>query len=182
MSTRELAEEDFACRFVEIEDALRGYIVSQIANLTDADDIVQEVSVVLWKKFDDYRPEKSFMHWAFGIARYKILHHKRSFQRSRVLFDDDLAERFALRYESLLPRMVPRRNALKSCLHKLADRARRIVLMKYGEGLRSKVIGTQENLSVSNIDTILSRSREFLHTCIDKTQKKNEIHRELSQV
>jgi DNA-directed RNA polymerase specialized sigma24 family protein len=36
------------------------YIRSQVLSAHDADDIFQEVGAVLWKRFDEYRPDTDF--------------------------------------------------------------------------------------------------------------------------
>jgi RNA polymerase sigma-70 factor (ECF subfamily) len=161
------SKDDFAQRFVEANDALRGYIVSHVGSLTDAEDILQEVSVVLWERFGDYRPEVPFIRWAMGIARHKILHHRRSMARSRILLDDELSSRFGERYETLLSELSRRQAALRECVRRLSGRARRVLQMRYYDGLKPGTIAERMGLSYGNVQVILSRTRTWLRGCVD---------------
>jgi RNA polymerase sigma-70 factor (ECF subfamily) len=95
MAARKTAEEIYSQKYLEIENALRAYVVSQVGNLNDADDIVRDVCMVMWEKLGEYKPEIPFMRWAIGIVRHKIMHHRRSLARSHVLFDDNLSKMLA---------------------------------------------------------------------------------------
>ena len=44
-----------------------------VPNVFDADEVFQDTSITLWKKFDQYRPDLDFRAWACRIAYYKVL-------------------------------------------------------------------------------------------------------------
>ena len=45
------------------QSELYGYIFAVVRNWEDADDLYQSVCLVLWSKFDSFRPGSSFFAW-----------------------------------------------------------------------------------------------------------------------
>ena len=60
---------EFLRAFTTNEPAVRAFVRRLVPSRTDADDILQEVSIVLWEKFDEFDRSGSFKSWACGIAR-----------------------------------------------------------------------------------------------------------------
>ncbi len=50
-----------------------GYVLTLVPHRADADDVLQEVSFVLWEKFDPDEPPADFAAWGCRIAYFKIL-------------------------------------------------------------------------------------------------------------
>ncbi|MEY5012122.1 MAG: hypothetical protein RLZZ253_3261, partial [Verrucomicrobiota bacterium] len=57
---------------------------------TDADDVMQDVSVVLWEKFPALPESQDFRVWAFGVARYEVLAWLRDKGRDRLVLTEDV--------------------------------------------------------------------------------------------
>ena len=66
-------QQDFLKHFLRHQDDLRAFIGSIVRDRHACDDILQEVALVLWQKFDAYDPARSFGGWARGIAANKIM-------------------------------------------------------------------------------------------------------------
>ncbi|HVJ69575.1 MAG TPA: sigma factor, partial [Caulifigura sp.] len=52
---------------------LFAYIMSLVRSPNDAEDILQEVNVVLWRKRDDFHAGTDFLAWAFRISRTQVM-------------------------------------------------------------------------------------------------------------
>src|SRR5437867_761160 len=85
------AAAEFAERLCGNQARLYGYIHCLVRNLSDADDLYQQTALILWKKFDEFDPQRSFFAWACGIARGEIANFLRSRGRQRLYFSDDLS-------------------------------------------------------------------------------------------
>ena len=48
-------------------------MTSLLANLDDAEVVMQETSMAMWKKFDQFETGTSFRNWAFQIARFEAM-------------------------------------------------------------------------------------------------------------
>lgn len=146
---------------------LRAYVGSVLRDWALADDVVQEVSVVLWERFSEYDPAYSFGAWARGIARNKML---KEFERSRrrlpllspeAIASIDLA--FSERDEAEPGR---EREALRHCLGRLGERPRRLLAQYYGNDLSLADLAAAEAGTVEGMKKALWRLRSELHRCI----------------
>ena len=70
---------DFLRRYASSEAALHSFVRSLVPSRQIAAEVMQDVIVVLWQKFEE---ALDFQGWAFGVAKNVALHHLR--RRSRV--------------------------------------------------------------------------------------------------
>lgn len=52
---------------------IKSFIFTMLPNESDADDVMQETSITLWKKFNDFQSGTDFVAWPVTIAKYKAL-------------------------------------------------------------------------------------------------------------
>src|SRR5262245_12633322 len=71
------------------------YIYTLVPDRPDAEDLLQETSVVICDKFDEFVPGTDFVAWACQIAWWRIRYARQKFARSKVVFDDDVLEKVA---------------------------------------------------------------------------------------
>lgn len=86
---------EFARLLVSAQPHIYAYVRSLIFNPSDADDILQEVAAVGWKKFEDYDPSRPFDAWMFGIARNQIRYYLQKRKRDTLLFSQGTMDRLA---------------------------------------------------------------------------------------
>src|SRR5262245_4748818 len=79
--------------FLQSQRRLYAYVLTLLPNRADADDVFQEVSLVMWDKFDDAHPPDDFVAWGCRIAYFKVLDFCKKRRRGRVLFSQELLER-----------------------------------------------------------------------------------------
>src|SRR5438270_354535 len=120
---------EFAALLRREQTRLYNYIHSLVRDLNDADDLFQQTTLVLWKKFGEFDPARSFFAWACGVARLEVANFLRSRGRQRLYFSDDLnlllieAQTEVSADEAEARRYFVRYAALHTDLH-LAARAR----------------------------------------------------------
>lgn len=78
--------QQFLRLFAEQEPALRAFVRSVLFSTEDAAEVLQEVSIVLWRKFAEFDASRDFRKWAFGVARYQALAFRRDQARDRHVF------------------------------------------------------------------------------------------------
>src|SRR5690348_2796051 len=81
--------------FLQNERRLYAYVLALLPNRADADDVLQEASLVMWDKFDPERPPDDFAAWGCRIVYFKVLDFAKKRQRSRVRFSQAMLERIA---------------------------------------------------------------------------------------
>src|SRR3954463_9022370 len=110
------------------------YIFTLVPRRHDAEDLLQETSVVICEKFHEFTPGTDFVAWACQIAWWRIRYSRQKFARSKVVFDDDLLDAVAQTAATMREEMDERHEALAGCLQKLPSRDRELVLTRYEPG------------------------------------------------
>src|SRR5947209_11694655 len=72
--------------FLQNERRVYAYILTLLPHRADADDVLQDASLVMWDKFDPRQPPDDFAAWGCRIAYFKILDFFKKSQRCRVRF------------------------------------------------------------------------------------------------
>src|SRR5215467_14522354 len=71
------------------------YIYTLVPNRYDAEDLLQETSLVICEKFDEFKPGTDFVAWACQIAYWRIRYARQKFARSKVIFDQEIVDAIA---------------------------------------------------------------------------------------
>jgi len=162
-------------RFVSLitrhQRSLYGYIMSLTGRPQDADDVLQEVNVVLWRKAAQFDYDRDFLNWACTIAYYEVLAHRKRRQRDRHLFlDDGLLREVAAEAQAASQQVDDRLEALRRCLKKLPAESRKLLQARYGEDRRPiRELEKETQRKAGAIYTALHRIRRVLLECIQQT-------------
>jgi len=133
MLVPENSHERFVRLLTEHEGIIRASIRSVIQRTEDVAEIMQSVSVVMWRKFDSLTDSTGFAKWACVIARYEILKFKRARARDRFQFDEELISLILEKGAEELPARTARLAHLEACLEKLPESRKALVLQAYAE-------------------------------------------------
>ena len=132
------------------------------------DELMQEASVVMWRKLDQLEDANGFLPWAKVILRFEGLRIRRDFSRDRHIFSDDvltlLAEEASEVSEDIWERQ---RKALEVCLTSFAPHHRELLLAPYHREGRVSKIAEKTARSVNSLYKLLGRLREKLVTCVE---------------
>ncbi|TWT94123.1 RNA polymerase sigma factor [Botrimarina colliarenosi] len=138
---------------------------------SDADDIFQNVCVVLWKKFDSYDPDGSFYAWACKIAYLEVLHARRKSKKLRI-FSEEVLLGFADDMVARADDLDARQHALEHCLAKLRPNDKELVRERYHLRKLPKEIAAAQGASVHSIYRALVRVHDALRGCVESTLAK----------
>ena len=162
--------DDFLRLHATHEPAVRGYVRSLLPTRDDASEVMQEVAIVLWRKFDQLDAPTNFRKWAFGVARVQVMTWRRDKARDRHVFSDELAE--VLADEAASPdreeRTETQRRALEFCLNKLPDEKQKLLQRAYDGDTRIDRLAAELNRSAMSLYKILHRLRLKLVKCTRK--------------
>ncbi len=128
--------QQFLRLFVASEPAVRAFVRSLVPTLADANDVMQEVAIVLWEKFTEYETSGDFRRWAFGVAKFKVLSWQRDRMRERHVFGLEMTDLLASDAEHHSARLESQREALRNCLHKLSAGQRTLIDSAYASLVR----------------------------------------------
>ena len=86
----ENAEEKFVQMFAGHERELRGFVRSMGLDWNAVDDVMQMVSLVMWRKWHEFDVGSDFMLWARVITRFEVLKFRRKVARDRHIFSENV--------------------------------------------------------------------------------------------
>lgn len=161
--------------FAEYEPALRTFVRALVPSRSDASEVTQEVAVVLWRKFGEFDATRDFRKWAFGVARFEALAFLRDKGRDRHVFDDDLVNKLADEAVAAAPRHEAQREALETCLQKLPEPQRTLVLAAYAKGTRMDELAQRRGQTAMSLYKVLHRIRQALLECVRRTIVREEL-------
>jgi RNA polymerase sigma-70 factor (ECF subfamily) len=157
--------------FLKNERRLYAYILTLLPHRADADDVLQEVSLVLWDKFDEQNPPGDFAAWACRIAYFKVLDFYKKRQRSRVRFSQAMLDRVAetaVEQAGVL-QLDARSEALSACLEKLSFKDRDLLGRRFAEGSTTQSTAAALGRSVEALYKALARIRQSLFECVTRS-------------
>ena len=148
---------------------LAAYVYSLVARAADADDILQEVKLTLWKHFGKFEQGTNFRAWARQIATHQILNYRRAEKRRpNSELEDAFIEAVASEIDRRSEVFDRRADALRQCLHKLPDAHRKIVVWRYYEDCGVEEIAAKSERTVEAVYRLLSRIRAVLNECVNR--------------
>jgi len=152
--------------------AIRACVTTLVINRSDADDVYQEVCVVLWRRFDEFDFGASFRRWACGIALNCARDYwKREKKRRGVALSDEALTRLARVREGCVELIELRRELLDECIEQLPEKDRQIIRDSYAD--QSSLIDVARDMgrSVASLYAKLSRIRQRLADCVQKKMR-----------
>jgi RNA polymerase sigma-70 factor (ECF subfamily) len=92
-----------------------------VSTTADADDILQETKIWLWRSFEEFEPGTSFGDWSRMAAFYRIqqFFRKRETESKRLVFSDACLEQLAESFERNIEQREDRVERLSDCVAKL---------------------------------------------------------------
>ncbi|QDU89131.1 RNA polymerase sigma factor [Pirellulimonas nuda] len=161
--------EQFLTLFTSNESAIRAYVRRLVPTRHDAADVMQGVSLVLWKKFRELDQPSDFRKWSFGVARYETLAWLRDKARDRLVLADDVLHTVAQESGRDEERLSAQREALEGCLEKLPKEQRTMILAAYAPDAAIQNVAKQSGRTVAAFYQWLHRMRLRLLECTRRT-------------
>jgi len=165
---QEMDVQEFMKLFVPTQRHLRTYIRALLPGSPDVDDVFQETSVLLWRKFSDFRPGTNFTAWAFRVAHNVVLNARAKRRRGRVMFDQGLVDLLASEMSTMTPELDARAEALARCLKKLSPADRDLLRRRYEGAASIKSIAQAVGRPIQGLYKAMQRIHDGLFDCIQK--------------
>lgn len=147
---------------------LLGYLRSLVGDPGLAEDLFQEVSVVVLQKADQFEAGRDLQAWCRGIARNLALRHRHESTRLKYFADDRILELVDAAFAENAGREIwdPRRTHLRKCIDSLAAPSRELVHLRYETGLSLRGVASRMSRTEAAVQVALSRVRKWLSDCI----------------
>ena len=168
--------EVFVKKFAHHEGDLRRFVRSLLPNWTDADEVVQQSAIVMWRKFDQYDSDTNFMKWACVVARFEALAYRRKMARDRLVFREDILELMADEGVEEMNQRDAEHAALESCLLDLPEKHRQLLTLAYTKGIKVKELAEEAGSSAEAFYMRLNRLRRQLMACMESKLQEQRGH------
>jgi RNA polymerase sigma-70 factor (ECF subfamily) len=163
-------KEEAAFRLLVLrwEGGVRAFLIRMLGSVEEAEDLVQDTFLQVFRKAGGYRPEGMFGSWLFRIAgnlarsrlrRRKILGWVR-FEAA----EHDLASRDPGPDADLERRQEAAR--LHAAIDRLPGRQKEALVLHRFQGLRYKEVAVAMDVTVPAVESLIQRSLAFLRTAL----------------
>lgn len=165
----DLATFEIRCR--EHRQSVLAYAYTCSGDLHLADDITQEALLIALRKREHYFPDADFGAWLIAIARnvwFRERERRQISDRANRYLHDHASELFEQpTYEPIA--CERERSALRSCLGKLGEHDRSLILAHFSDGLKYQQIADRLSRTLSWVKVRMFRLRAALQTCVNQT-------------
>jgi RNA polymerase sigma-70 factor, ECF subfamily len=163
--------KDFADLIELSTSQVLSYLHALLLNWNDAEDVFQETCLVLWQKFDEFRPGTNFVAWALRIAQHKVMDFQKQ-QKRRTAFTaglrDTLMTEIADQSSEVEAAFLA---ALAGCMDRLTPGDHRMVKLSYVEGVPVRQIADAMGRSPESVHNSLHRIRSWLLACVQRESR-----------
>lgn len=163
---------DRTTQFLELlnanDRALSLYVYGLVPRDSEAEDLLQQTKMLLWKHFDDFQLGTHFLAWARKIAFHQVLSHRRKRKRQPLPLEDEVLQAIGDAVSALAEQPSARHEALRLCLAKLPAEHRQLIQLRYFQDLEIEQVAKQIQRTEGAVYRALSRIRISLMDCVQK--------------
>lgn len=169
-SAGDAQRDAFARLFAKHDRWLFSYLVTLLGSPAHAEEVFQEVCVVLWREHETFELGTDFVKWVAVVAHNQVRKFRRQNKRNTYQLSDEACDHIAATAIERANLFDSRREALGNCLGKLSPEDRRLVQHCYDDSTLSiKSTANRMGRPVNTVYKALNRIRRVLHECIDRT-------------
>ena len=161
--------ETFVRLLMEHEPAVRGFLRGLLPGWNDVDEVIQNASMIAWRKFDQFERGTAFGGWFLTIARFEALKHRRKLARTPMKFDDDLWK--VLADEAAEREHDVRLHHLETCLGRIQPQQKALLLKTHAPGAVIREIALQSGKSEQAFYKMIQRLRSVVLDCVSRLSK-----------
>lgn len=161
-------DAEFVQLFTKHQRRLFLLILAQIHDPIEAEEVLQNVNVIIWKKCGQFQPGTNFLAWAAAIVNYEVLKCRSRRSRERLVFSDEFLATVAAEAVERSEELERRRVALKDCIQKLRTQDRELIEQRYAPGETGKNVAEQVGRPANSVYQSLGRIRRTLMECIQR--------------
>ena len=154
------------------------FILLLVSNHNNADDIMQETSILMFEKFNCFEQGTDFLAWAKTIARYKTLEYLRKQKSDKMVFNPDILELIEQDYEKHFSQRDDMVDKLRKCVSVLPHVDRQLLGLRYYEDISAVDIAKRFGCSFQKIYRDISRINSTLLHCIKHKIRMEELSAE----
>lgn len=172
----ETLEEQFVRGLTRVQPMMRRYVLAAVLDHAAMEEVVQETNLALWRKMAAYDDSRDFAPWAMQFAKMQVMAYRKRCGSGRVVpLDDRILDQLAEEAPGVLDGEEERLSRLEECLKRLGGHARRLLELRYTEGLTVRSISLDIGKSEGSLQQAFFKIRRQLRECIERSSKQSEL-------
>tara|TARA_B100000959_G_scaffold252255_1_gene282218 strand:+ start:39 stop:551 length:513 start_codon:yes stop_codon:yes gene_type:complete len=168
----ELSDE-FVLELTQVQQRLYSYIYRRLANRDQAQEVLQQVNLVLCRKADDFELGTNFDAWAVTVAHYQILSYRKTQARDRLVFTDEVMNIVDDQQGDNTARERVLKQ-LRRCFQALSVDNRAFLILRYEGGLSMAQMAMEVSKTAGAVRVKLHRLRRGLRDCVQNHLRKEK--------
>jgi RNA polymerase sigma-70 factor (ECF subfamily) len=160
------ATDDFVRLWTQHAQRVFAYLLTLVPNRADAEELLQETSMVLWEKFSEFQPGSDFRAWACRVAFNKVRNFRQKQTHALVHLNDQLLELINQQTSRDSEVLDWQYRALADCYAKLRPVDQELIALRYRAGATTRGVAQQVGRSSDAVYKSLTRIHATLFDCI----------------
>ena len=164
-------DEQFLKDFTGSQRRLYLTILSQVGRPGDAEEVLQNANLALWRKQHTFVPGTNFAAWSTRVATLEVLKWREKRGRDKLRFSDEFVAAVAREAEADPTLWEDRRAALARCVTKLSEKDRDLLTRRYTPGtdggeVSGKEVAAMLGRPTNAVYQSLGRIKKALAECV----------------
>ena len=160
-------KEEITSLLMKHRKALFAYIYAILHDHHLAEDVFQEVSIVLVQKWNESVEIKNLWPFAREVARRKALGMLRKQKRGKLVFSDQALDAIDEGFDLIQPQTEDRKQYLGECIELLPSNWKKIVRLRYWKKMPVKHLSASLGQSANAVSVTMNRIRARLADCVN---------------
>ncbi len=161
--------EEFLGLIARHQRRLHLFVASLVPAAADAEDVLQETNLVLWREFRTFEPGSNFSAWACTVALNQVLAWRKKRQRDRLVFSDEFLSAVSQELIAAEEQLEERAAVLAGCVDRMPEHHREVLRLRYTESRSVEAIAARVQRTTEAVYRMLSRIRQALSDCASRT-------------
>jgi len=161
-------DDQFVELLTGIQQQLTRYIRTLVPNRADAEEVLQETNLFLWRHAEEYQSGTNFAAWASKAAYYHVLTFRKRQARDRLRFSDVLIDQLSRTAAPLCESVSQEVEAFELCMAKLPLEDRELLELRYQPDATVQAVAAKVGKSSKAVYHALSRIRMWLLECMQR--------------
>ncbi len=154
-----------------------GYILSIVRDPHIAEDVFQDLAILVAQKSENLQDGDSFVGWLYRAARFKSLRACHDRHRFPEPLDEETLDLLDGEWEKHAEeeKNYETRQRLRHCVERLTERSRKLIRLRYGKNMSGKTLAAHMKRPVNTVYVALSRIHRSLRECMNKTPANTRV-------
>ena len=158
--------DEFLRLITEFQGRLFAFLLSVLGDVDQANEVLQETNLVLWRKSDEFQPGSDFKAWSFRVAQFQVMAFRQRQIRDRLVFSDEVMEQVSRDATKQDESYEQRVEMLNACIAHLSERNRDVLCRFYDQKESLETIATALQRTANAVGQMLFRIRKSLIQCV----------------